>query len=173
MHECMFSYSSCAEEDKYAWGEEYGKGRASLPRSDHTTRTRRAGKGRGAVARRLGTTFGGQHGKIPAGASGVAAGDGTGLWQGLRCPRIAQRRRVGRLEPKLHSLGVAGQFGHVVESAENARRERRACQTEPPRAHGASARRWLGLVRVGPEEAACEALQGAITHHDQRLLDDP
>ena len=27
MHECMFSYSSCAEEDKYAWGEEYGKGR--------------------------------------------------------------------------------------------------------------------------------------------------
>ena len=29
--------------------------RASLPRSDHTTRTRRAVKGRGAVARRLGT----------------------------------------------------------------------------------------------------------------------
>lgn len=27
MAEGMFSYSSCAEEDKYAWGEEYGKGR--------------------------------------------------------------------------------------------------------------------------------------------------
>ena len=26
MAEGMFSYSSCAEENKYAWGEEYGKG---------------------------------------------------------------------------------------------------------------------------------------------------
>ena len=82
----------------------------------------------------------------------------------------ARTPRWPAIEPKLHSLGVAEQFGHVVESAENARRGRRACQTEPPRAHGASARRWLGLVRVGPEEAACEALQRAITHHDQRLL---
>ena len=53
--------------------------------------------------------------------------------------RASKVRRVGRLEPKLHSLGVAGQFGQVVESAENARRGRRACQTEPPRAHGATA----------------------------------
>ena len=69
--------------------------RASLPRSDHTTRTRRAVKGRGAVARRLGTDVWGLNTELELqerrrGASGVAAGDITGLWQGLRCPRIAQ-----------------------------------------------------------------------------------
>ena len=61
--------------------------------------------------------------------------------------RIAQGRRVGGLEPKVHPLGVAGQFGQVVEWAENARRGRRACPTASLGAHQAMAstrraRRW-------------------------------
>ena len=35
-------------------------------------------------------------------------GDVPRLVQGAGHPRITQRRRVGALEPKLHSLGVAG-----------------------------------------------------------------
>ena len=48
-----------------------------------------------------------------AGADGVVlgacrgvAGGASGLWQGLRYPRIPQGARVGELEPKLTSLGV-------------------------------------------------------------------
>ena len=95
-------------------------------------------------------------------SSGVAAGDVTGLWpkgSHLRCPRIAQVRRVGRLEPKLHSLGVAGQFGHVVELAENARRGRRACQLDraspSPRGYGEcparTSRPWEPLSATASE----------------------
>ena len=46
-------------------------------------------------------------------ASRVAGGGVPRLWQGAGPTRIAQGRRVGRLEPKLHPLGVAGQFGHM------------------------------------------------------------
>ena len=41
-------------------------------------------------------------------ASRVGWGDVPRLGQGAGHPRITQRRRVGALEPKLHSLGVAG-----------------------------------------------------------------
>ena len=57
-----------------------------------------------------------------AGADGVVlgacrgvAGGALRLGQGAGSTRIAQGRRVGRLQPKVHSLGVAGQFGDVVE----------------------------------------------------------
>ena len=38
----------------------------------------------------------------------VGWGDVPRLGQGAGHPRITQRRHVGALEPKLHSLGVAG-----------------------------------------------------------------
>ena len=41
-------------------------------------------------------------------ASRVGWGDVPRLGQGAGHPRITQRRHVGALEPKLHSLGVAG-----------------------------------------------------------------
>ena len=41
-------------------------------------------------------------------ASRVGWGDVPLLGQGAGHPRITQRRHVGALEPKLHSLGVAG-----------------------------------------------------------------
>ena len=41
-------------------------------------------------------------------ASRVGWGDVPRLGQGAGHPRITQRCRVGALEPKLHSLGVAG-----------------------------------------------------------------
>ena len=41
-------------------------------------------------------------------ASRVGWGDVLRLGQGAGLPRITQRRHVGPLEPKLHSLGVAG-----------------------------------------------------------------
>ena len=46
----------------------------------------------------------------------MAEGGALRLGQGAVPTRIAQGRRVGGLEPKLCSLGVAGEFGHVVES---------------------------------------------------------
>ena len=77
--------------------------------------------------------------KRPRGASGVDTGDVARLGQGAGPTRTTQGRRVGRLEPKLHSLGVAGEFGHLPESAKNKRRGRRACPTAPLGAHGAMA----------------------------------
>ena len=72
-------------------------------------------------------------------ASRVAGGGALRLGQGAGPTRIAQGRRVGRLQPKLCSLGVAGEFGDVVESAEIARRGGRECQAAPPRVHNAMA----------------------------------
>ena len=46
----------------------------------------------------------------------MAGGGVPRLCQGAGPTRTAQGRRVGGLEPKLCSLGVAGEFGHVVES---------------------------------------------------------
>ena len=51
------------------------------------------------------------------GASRVAGGGTLRLGQGTGPTRTTQRRRVGGLRPKLHSIGVAGEFGDVVESA--------------------------------------------------------
>ena len=114
--------------------------RASLPRSDHTTRTRRAWRRRAASWHRcLGGENGTRSEKRPRGASGVDTGDVARLGQGAGPTRTTQGRRVGRLEPKLHSLGVAGEFGHLPESAKNKRRGRRACPTAPLGAHGAMA----------------------------------
>ena len=73
------------------------------------------------------------------GASWVAGGCALRLGQGAGPTRTTQGRRVGRLEPKLHSLGVVGEFGHVPESAKYKRRGRRACPTAPLGAHGAMA----------------------------------
>ena len=63
-----------------------------------------------------------RNGRARAGADGVVlgacrgvAGGALRLGQGAGSTRIAQGRRVGRLQPKVHSLGVAGQFGDVVE----------------------------------------------------------
>ena len=69
--------------------------------------------------------------------SRVVGGGAMRLRQGEGPTRIAQGRRVGGLRPKLHSLGGAGRFGDVVESAKNARRGRRVHPATPPRAHQA------------------------------------
>ena len=65
-----------------------------------------------------------------------------------RCPATRARRqtdedlasrRVGGLQPKMHSLGVAGEFGDVAESAQNTRRGRRVRPSTPlggPPGHG-------------------------------------
>ena len=73
------------------------------------------------------------------GASRVAGGLALRLGQGAGPTRIAQGRRVGGLRPKLHSIGVAGEFGDVVESAKNGRRGRRAGPAAPLGAHHAMA----------------------------------
>ena len=73
------------------------------------------------------------------GASRVAGGGTLRLGQGTGPTRTTQRRRVGGLRPKLHSIGVAGEFGDVVESAKNGRRGRRAGPTAPLGAHHAMA----------------------------------
>eukprot|EP00964_Phaeocystis_antarctica_P066741 scaffold40394_cov68-Phaeocystis_antarctica.AAC.1 len=80
--------------------------RASLPRSDHTTRTRRAWRRRAASWHRcLGVKKRNPIGKRPRGESGVDTGDVARLGQGAGPTRITQGSSVGELEPKLHFLG--------------------------------------------------------------------
>ena len=99
--------------------------------------------------------------KRTRGASRVAGGGVLRLWQGAGPTRTTQGRRVGGLRPKVHSIGVAGEFGDVVESAENARRGRRAGLTAPPRAHHAMAsarraRRRRGRPARRPRRRGCK-----------------
>ena len=86
-------------------------------------------------------------------ASRMAGGGVLRLGHGAGQTRTTQGRRVGGLQPKVHSLGVDGEFGHVPESAEFARPGRRAGPTAPLRAHNAmdsarrAGRRRGGLAR--------------------------
>ena len=68
-------------------------------------------------------------------ASRMAGGGLLRLGQCTGPTRTTQGRRVGGLQPKLHHLGVAGEFGDVVESAENARRGVRVGLTASLGAH--------------------------------------
>ena len=85
-------------------------------------------KWRGAVARRVGITRGVKTTELDSagmkkttkrtrGAIWVAGGGVLRLWQGAGPTRIAQGPSVGGLQPKVHSLGVAGQFDDVVKLA--------------------------------------------------------
>ena len=55
--------------------------------------------------------------KRTRGAIWVAGGGVMRPWQGAGPTRIAQGPSVGGLQPKVHSLGVAGQFDDVVKLA--------------------------------------------------------
>ena len=95
----------------------------------------------------------------------AAGGDVQWLGQGLPPPRTAQGRSVGGLEPKVHSLGAAHYFGHLVGSAENARRDSRAWPTAPPGTHqtvaGARrARRGRGKHTRRPCRKGCKSCAG-------------
>ena len=89
-------------------------------------------------------------------------GDPPGPWPARWHARIAQRRRVGELEPELYFLAVSGQFHNLVKRTKNRRRASRALSAGAPgRAHlvgdARHARRCLaGLARgTGSGRAKC------------------
>ena len=105
----------------------HGEASGRVPGARHAMACSPLGAGASIVAKFVGgdkaqEKFHVRNGRARAGADGVVlgacrgvAGGALRLGQGAGSTRIAQGRRVGRLQPKVHSLGVAGQFGDVVE----------------------------------------------------------
>ena len=106
----------------------HGEASGRVPGARHAMACSPLGAGASIVAKslwgvkKLQEKFHVRNGRARAGADGVVlgacrgvAGGALRLGQGAGSTRIAQGRRVGRLQPKVHSLGVAGQFSDVVE----------------------------------------------------------
>ena len=106
-------------------------------------------------------------------ASRVAGGGLLRLGQCTGPARTTQGRRVGGLQPKLRFLGVAGEFGDVVESAKNKRRVIRVGLTASLGGHHTMAsariahrcrRRLAGRARMGGRKCTnprrCKFLTG-------------